>query len=99
MSRYIDVDKVIDKMNEVLINEKHKGNEDTVAYFAFTRIIQALQQEPTADVEEVRHGEYINDQDTPISLYIAECSCCNVKTAMGLYCMWCGAKLDKEKEE
>ena len=94
MSEYINKDET------VIILERLRdrcGNDDMA--FALNWAADTVKSMSAADVEEVRHREYINDQDTRLSLYTAECSCCNAKAAMGLYCMWCGAKMDKEKEE
>ncbi len=100
MKKYIDVEeaeKVFKQMEENDV-ELYGGVHISECFDA-DRAINALKEIPAADVEEIRHGEHINDQNTRLSLYIAECSCCNKTTAMGLYCMWCGAKMDKETEE
>lgn len=96
MSRYIDLDKVIDKIEDE---------------WGYEGIREDLYDIPTADVEEVRHGENIyytkNDEHCEF-----KCSVCNawigvveggtdaLDAARGFkYCPACGAKLDKETEE
>lgn len=81
--------------------------------FATPRIIDAIKKAPTADVVEVRHGEWIVDNRTFSVMdkfgYVREehkkthtCSECRVGI-VGLanmkYCPNCGAKMDGEMGE
>lgn len=49
--RLIDVNKVIDSMQKCL--DESPDKKDSVAYFAFEKIIECLKQEPTVDAMEV----------------------------------------------
>ena len=54
---------------------------------------------PTAEVEEVKHGEWIGDNGN-MAYDDYRCSCCGNYTntrnqfLLGLYCSFCGAKMD-----
>ena len=70
-----------------------------------TSLIKAIIDDvPTADVEKVRHGMWVHtgDYDNHFRpIYI--CSVCNEEVAdsnihVNKYCLYCGAKMDKEKE-
>lgn len=49
--RLIDVDEVLRKMQQVL--DEKQDQRDSVAYFAFSSVMSALQTEPTVDAVEV----------------------------------------------
>lgn len=69
---------------------------------------------PAADVVEVRHGRWVDENKNPIpwdecnskcpshSAYCSECGECLTGSdeypAIGLYCPNCGARMDKEDE-
>ena len=71
-------------------------------------ILEALRKVPTADVKEVKHGQWIEDDDT-----LARCSACGWYTdydydyvtnnGLGnndfLFCGHCGARMDGGNEE
>lgn len=91
MARYIDADRLIkdirDAVERIKPNERAKGIvEDTITL---------LQNEPTADVEEVKHGEW---KEHP---YFYHCNLCDKwldieqGTADMNYCH-CGAKMDRQ---
>lgn len=48
MARYVDIEEVIASMQRVL--DECPENKDTLAYFAFEKIIDMLKNAPTADV-------------------------------------------------
>lgn len=56
------------------------------------KCIKKVNEQPTADVEEVKHGEWLLD---------GRCSEClaNPLTTHKSYCPHCGAKMDGGKEE
>lgn len=105
MARYIDADKLekdfpqsVSKHN-VIIN----GNEYPV--FLVDHVLHKIRNYPTADVVEVKHGEW---KPTNIPAYfggvIYECSLCGAKDGdhtkvLGRYCWRCGAKMDGGKTE
>lgn len=103
MNRYINADFVIEKINQVL---KQKDNEKhSIAYFAFEKFKEMLEIAPTADVVEVRHGEWVKVMNH------RECSICGynapykkIKAGYHLqdltkHCPNCGAKMDGERKE
>lgn len=99
MARYIDADKLMESMrNGLFPNEKIETPFD---------VLRAIEQTPTADVVEVKHGEWISPR--PSGGYDFYCSCCkefaityedsNYREQYHLtdYCPNCGAKMDGEK--
>lgn len=80
MSKYIDLDKVIDKL------------EDEWGYEGMREDLYEL---PTADVEEVRHGEWLENGAN------YKCSRCGNTESYytDSYCRVCGARMDGGKEE
>ena len=97
MSRYIDADVLIDD----LIHNRS---------FYPAMVSAAIKNTPTADVVEVRHGEWRNRDLAGISIrgYMV-CSCCNVMIPTCddfryclprlYFCPKCGAKMDGERKE
>lgn len=93
MARYIDAEKIfvkipkfIDDYNDILV--------------PLSDVIKAIQQTPTADVQEVRHGrwEEIRDAYGRLEGWIhTECGR-EVKTKE-CYCPNCGAKMDEAEEQ
>ena len=86
MSRYIDADKLICAID---------GAESLDTERDYDEIARFIEEAETADVEEVRHGQYENTT-IDVTLLTQECSICKERGAVGNYCMWCGAKMDKE---
>ena len=69
-------------------------------YDSFENLVKS---QPTADVQEVRHGKwqsrYINSNNIYNDWYCSECdyySDIRNKNNLGNYCPNCGAKMDKE---
>lgn len=71
-------------------------------------VIDVVYDIPTADVEEVKHGEWIGVADYGNGNCIGYCSVCGTthkaENASELkcfqrYCKWCGAKMDGGKAE
>ena len=93
MARYIDADKISSYIRENFSIDKTK-NADIC--FAFIDLMNWLDDQPTADVEEVKHGEWIYFYDTK---GIKRCKCSECITSYGCldtpYCPNCGAKMDK----
>ena len=89
MSRYIDADKIPYTISE-------DGCLDDFAYR------YDINEVPTADVVEVRHGEWKAVGDRPRLIY--ECSECGKTLYYGVvlhskFCFNCGAKMDGERSE
>ena len=83
MARYID--------GTALLNKYNCGN------MTANEMYQALVDAPTADVEEVKHGEWIC-LEAEIGFYC--CSLCEHKIlrAKCNYCPNCGAKMDRRNK-
>ena len=97
MTRYIDADKLI---REFSGGEEMKSMSESIADERFIRVIK---NQPTADVEEVKHGYWIKKED---SYFCSECDsencyafCENIKKFTDYYCPNCGAKMDGGKAE
>jgi hypothetical protein len=101
MARYIDADLLIKKVFPIgLVSD---GNYSINA----KAVKKAIDNTPTADVVEVKHGEWISA--TPSGGYDFYCSCCkefaityednNYREQYHLtnYCPNCGAKMDGKK--
>lgn len=96
MPRYIDADKI----NAELMDEYHGmiSDESMKIY----KIMQMLDNAPTADVEEVRHGKWIYCGHHEMMGYVFKCSVCerwmfahspNHVVGAYPYCH-CGAKME-----
>lgn len=93
MRRYVDVNEEIRKINEVILEKERDGKADEFTTHCFRVFANALSKAPTADVEEVRYGYWI---DT--TMYCGEFTCSVCKetciTNRYNYCPHCGAKMN-----
>lgn len=88
MSRYIDADLLIGKIDEVAFEID-----------AYSLIIDAVEQAPTADVREVRRGKWVENEDG-----LHECSYCHKQIhyddwdqpLFTEFCHGCGAEMEVE---
>ena len=99
MSRYIDADKLKEKIEEI------EWWNDSTGFYDHIDIVHAydIDDVPTADVVEVRHGEWLH---AGMFDDMAKCSVCglidhslNEVYSRGTYnyCPNCGAKMDGER--
>lgn len=89
MAEYIEKNKLLKDMHSVYtLPIFHKTNED----YMFEQMVGIVGKQPTADVVEVKHGEWIC-LEQEIGLY--ECSLCNHRMlrSKSNYCPNCGAKM------
>lgn len=96
MSRYIDVDKLIEELDQIepqahLPDIYIEGYEDALA-----AVSEIIENQTTADVQEVKHGKSIKHKSK-----LDECSECGctfvvVSDMDNCYCTHCGAKMYKE---
>lgn len=89
MARYIDADRM---REDWLENGENEYVYDTNA------VLQSIDEQPTADVVEVVHGEW---ERIPYSFAGGyRCSCCGCKSLERhwKYCPECGAVMDGKKE-
>ena len=98
MSRYIDADKLSEKLDEF------KKDVPSVV-LAFTQ--GQINNAPTADVVEVRHGEWIDKPTGAYSRMQSWCSACGKHSGIGgiesnrhkPYCPNCGADMRGKRRE
>lgn len=97
MSRYIDADILWDKISRAYQFEDKRG---VLGY-----VKQCLNEAPTANVQEVKHGRWIDgypeDYERGITAQF-KCSECGRRAGISQtrtykYCPKCGAKMDKEE--
>ena len=109
MPRYIDVDEEIREINEVIFEKERDGKAEKFATYCFRRFADALSKAPTADVQEVKHGEWIIEQ-LENEKTVCYCSRCGsglqnretrkyIDISGANYCPNCGAKMDVKDEE
>lgn len=115
MAEYIEREALIEKLETLLSDlrfivkyEKQHGSvsdvEKSKAKFETMKgVISLVKSQPTADVQEVRHGKWQccdNNNNTIYNdWYCSECgyySDIRNKNRLGNYCSNCGAKMDKE---
>lgn len=62
-------------------------------------ILRIVEKQPTADVAEVKHGEWITPTKIKsMNIAVPHCSLCgNVPCDKAFYCPYCGAKMDKKE--
>lgn len=93
MARYIDADELIAEIKSLKISLSGK---DIFIDRAKESVLRVIDEQPTADVEEVKHGEwdYIATHDC------FSCNICKFDSDVAMkYCGRCGAKMDGGKEE
>ena len=97
MAEYIDRDKIIDKLEELQFNAPVM-----TPVMKIYNVIELIQDQDIADVEEIKHGYWI---DKPTGRYChigSYCSVCQEKSGIGgiesnrhkPYCPNCGARMD-----
>ena len=103
MKRYIDANKLIDDLNYSTQNTWGKG----LGYSWWSHsvklkdnMVECINDQPTADVEEVRHGEWIETYRglCPREKVIVCSLCGRVEEQKEPYCN-CGAKMNGSKTE
>ena len=91
MARYIDADKLIAEYDRVHIGPPGGARK-------------LMEEAPTADVAEVKHGEWKHTDEARHWAGLDECSVCTYHTfdrddlSHLNYCPNCGAKMDVGKE-
>lgn len=89
MSRYIDADEEIRKINEAIFINEQGRKEESLASYCLRRVAEALAKAPTADVENV-----VRCKDCKFR-YTQTCFAKH-ETADNDFCS-CGAKMEVEK--
>ena len=100
MRRYIDADVVIEMLNKKLETDYEMSLYNHAALTeSFLRFIE---HQPTADVVEVRYGQWITPKNRSKPSDWKECSLCGYFFDVSVgdkptpYCPQCGAKMDGE---
>lgn len=83
MSRYIDADALLDIFK-------------TLKWDASCSIVEDM---PTADAVEVKHGHWIKDDNGTYSCSVCQSWIPNEQHYYANYCLHCGAKMDEREEE
>jgi hypothetical protein len=109
MSRYIDVDVLLEELEEELAYDTPMYTEEQNKYFTMGLrcAYRDVKKQPTADVVEVRHGEWIDKPTGAYSRMQSWCSACGKHSGIGgiesnrhkPYCPNCDAKIDGERSE
>ena len=102
MARYIDACSLRDKVSESLKDNPHRV--DIVARnhnYEHAHFLMLIDDEPTADVQEVKHGEWVSNAVTDEYVCsecdgIAPVDCEKEDFYESNYCPNCGAKMRKE---
>lgn len=91
MSRYIDAERLLKALN-CFKNDEHR-NEQFLN--GIRTAISQVEWQPTADVEEVKHGEWLENGAN------YKCSYCgNTEPyCTDAYCRMCGTKMNKEEKK
>lgn len=95
MRRYIDADAINLKLPFL--------NSDSELLVSINDVKRAIEQTPTADVVEVRHGEWQDTGDKELDTIYSgyRCSVCGFVICghSGKYCSECGAKMDGKRSD
>lgn len=103
MARYIDAEKLKDSIDS---QTDSIFNWDKTTEELYHDLCELVDDEPTADVQEVKHGEWLKPSNSPIDNRQWICSECKglVETAYHCehcyynYCPNCGARMDGDSE-
>lgn len=95
MSRYIDADALREKVLYHADTMNHAGNHEHAK--AFNYCLCMIDDMPTADVVEVEHGKWIEDDSG--AMYCTACCLYPLFASKTDYCPNCGAKMDGREEE
>lgn len=86
MSKYIDAEGIMRACFSSYVTTNNK------AYMEIANLANGV---PAADVQEVRHGRWINDGHT---LACSNCHTINIRGVEYAYCPNCGASMDGDTE-
>ena len=108
MNRYIDADKLSETIKEHSYLLSDSINSRNYGMF-LDGIMQAIGEAPTADVQEVRHGHWIEKALDNFRKVKCSCSICgwsgvdNYDSYVDIhdfeFCPYCGAKMDEEEQK
>lgn len=103
MAKYIEREKVLGVINELqrVCATEVPENKADIYDDVFEEVYGEMQRIPAADVQEVKHGEWIKEK--PSAFVHWHCSVCGdcyyLDEPNAEYCPRCGAKMDGEEGE
>ena len=100
MKRYVDVDKIIKKYEKAAADNYNRRHSPTSWSEAYDCIIADLDEEPTAEVQEIKHGKWVPHKVMIRSVDAKnyDCSECGEATNRCTpYCPNCGSKNEYER--
>lgn len=100
MARYIDADNLINELSAACMPIYEKGITGILG--DNSSIVDIINEQPTADVQEVKHGDWLKPGNDPIDNKQWICSECKGLTETAYYCGHCyynycpncGARMD-----
>ena len=99
MARYIDAEQMKIDIRIAMAKQQHKDPFNTIPTQLAELLCQFADDTPTANVAEVKHGEWVDNgiQDSMLS----GCSLCGFSCGACTfnYCPNCGAKMDGRSEQ
>ena len=93
MSKYVDVDKL--NLYDLFMKSKN----DSGVWVRYRDVEILIKNAPTADVQEVRHGKNLDNEDWThfkCSLCGADCWDTHSLDRKINYCYFCGAKIERK---
>lgn len=94
MARYIDAERLCRGLRD-MASVQYPDRQH-----AILGVISTIENFPTADVVEVRHGEWVHHESTAGGIHDTyRCSICGVITSWTTkFCPNCGAKMDGRRD-
>ena len=92
MAEYIDREAMLE---QIARRESLMVGDKMISIDALREVIM---NRPVADVEEIRHGQWVFDTRT----IVPRCSVCGedaIAETVSSYCPWCGAKMEEENKQ
>lgn len=96
MARYVDLDKLVNRLNEHYTTLGKKYGFDDMYVRGCGEAISNMEDEPVAAVQEVKHAKWLPYR---FGLEVVACSNCRAVYEGGdsfRYCPKCGARIDLE---
>lgn len=111
MPRYIDADELKEWIENWLYKDRYYHNGRVSKTIPITELYDLLEQIPTADVHEVRHGKWqmkplfnshFDESDVTVMIRCSGCGMKLIAQKCGLfpnYCPNCGADMRERRED
>lgn len=96
MARYVDLDKLVNRLDEHYITLGKKYGFDDMYVCGYGEAISDMEGESVADAQEVKHGKWLPYR---FGLEVTKCSICGAVYEGGdlfRFCPRCGAKMELE---